>query len=180
MSAGRYKKERREEIIDKINAWVKADIDSLDEKRDELLKELHADEQAYICKNYQPKEPQFCRAYTWTYPNLGVHSTQRNESYHVVVKQKLYRHLPIGKAVRAIVEKTADLSRKYDAEINRNRRSSLRLMDRRAFALVGQKLTHYAIELTMRKLSAAKRLADDVTEGLVLNFKPKTECTKGC
>src|ERR1035438_1192866 len=84
VSAGRYKKERREEIIDKINAWVKADIDSLDEKRDELLKELHADEQAYIYKNYQPKEPQFCRAYTRTYPNLGVHSTQRNESYHVV------------------------------------------------------------------------------------------------
>jgi hypothetical protein len=88
--------------------------------------------------------------------------------------------LPIKKAVRAIVEKTADLSRKYDVEINRNRRSSLQLIDRRAFALVRQKLTYYAIELTMRKLSAAKRLADDVTEGLVLNFKPKTECTKGC
>ena len=52
MLARRYKKERREEIIDKINAWVKADINSLDEKRDELLKELHIEEQAYICKNY--------------------------------------------------------------------------------------------------------------------------------
>jgi hypothetical protein len=55
--ARRYKKERREEIIDKINAWVKADINSLDEKRDELLKELHTKEQVYICKNYQLKEP---------------------------------------------------------------------------------------------------------------------------
>jgi hypothetical protein len=53
-------------------------------------------------------------------------------------------------------------------------------MDKRAFTLVGQKLTYYAIELTMRKLSAAKRLADNVAEGLVLNFEPKTECTKGC
>jgi hypothetical protein len=53
-------------------------------------------------------------------------------------------------------------------------------MDRRAFALVGQKLTYYAIELTMRELSAAKKLANDVAEGLVLDFKPKAECTKGC
>ena len=88
--------------------------------------------------------------------------------------------MPIGKAVYAIVEKTADLGRKYDVEINRNRRSSPRLMDRRAFALTGQKLTHYAIELTMRELSAAKRLVDDIAEGLVLDFKPKTECTKRC
>jgi MULE transposase domain len=62
--ARRYKKDKREEIINKINAWVKADIDSLDEKRDELLKDLHANKQAYICKNYQLKELQFCRAYT--------------------------------------------------------------------------------------------------------------------
>lgn len=60
MLARRYKKDKREEIIDKINAWVKADIDSLNEKRDELLKELYANEQAYIRKNYQLKEPQFC------------------------------------------------------------------------------------------------------------------------
>ena len=53
-------------------------------------------------------------------------------------------------------------------------------MDRRAFALTGQKLTHYAIELTMRELSAAKRLVDDIAEGLVLDFEPKTECTKRC
>ena len=100
VAAGRYSKERREEIINKINQWVKADIDSLNEKRDELLKELHDEEKEYIRKNYQPKEPQFCRAYTRTYLNLGVHSTQRNESYHVVVKQKLHKHLPISKAVR--------------------------------------------------------------------------------
>jgi hypothetical protein len=106
--------------------------------------------------------------------------TQRNESYYVVVKQKLHKHLPIRKSIRAIVEKTANLGRKYDAEINRNRRSSPWLMDRSAFALVGQKLTHYAIEMTMCELSAAKRLADDVAEGLELNFEPKKECANRC
>ena len=86
----------------------------------------------------------------------------------------------IKKAVCAIVKKTVNLSCKYNIEINRNRRSSLQLMDKRAFALIRQKLTYYAIELTMHKLSVVKRLADDVIEGLVLNFKLKIECTKGC
>jgi hypothetical protein len=54
------------------------------------------------------------------------------------------------------------------------------LIDTRAFALVGQKLTYYTIELIMHKLSAVKRLADDVVEGLVLDFELKTKCTKGC
>lgn len=83
-------------------------------------------------------------------------------------------------AICAIAEKTADLGCKYDAEINRNRRSSPRLMDNLAFALVGQKLTYYAIEITMRELSAAKRLADDVVEGLEVDFEPKKMFTKEC
>ena len=32
----------------------------------------------------------------------------------------------------------------------------------------------------MRELSIAKRLVDNVAEGLVLDFEPKTERTKGC
>ena len=88
--------------------------------------------------------------------------------------------MPIRKAVHAIVEKIANLGRKYDVEINRNRRSSPWLMDRRAFALIWQKLTHYAIKLTMHELSVAKRLVDDIIEGLILDFEPKIECTKRC
>lgn len=53
-------------------------------------------------------------------------------------------------------------------------------MDQKAFAYAGQKLTHYAIEMAMRELSAAKRLADHVAEGWVLDFEPKKPCTKGC
>ena len=180
VAAGRYPKDKREKIIDKINAWVKADINSLDENCSELLAELCDEEKKYICDFYQPKEPQFCRAYTQTYLNLGVHSTQRNESYHVVVKQKLHKHMPIVKAVQSITTKTAELGRKYDKLINQNRRSNLRLMDTKAFAHVGSKLTHYAIEMAMRELSAAKRLVDQVAEGWALDFELKKPCTKGC
>jgi hypothetical protein len=53
-------------------------------------------------------------------------------------------------------------------------------MDPKGFAIVVQKLTHYAIEMTMREWSAAKKLADRAAEGCVLDFEPKKECTKGC
>jgi hypothetical protein len=85
---------------------------------------------------------------------------QQNESYHVVVKQKLHKHLPITKAVCAIAEKTADLGRKYDKVINQNRQSTPWLIDPKAFAIVEQKLTHYTIEIAMHELSIAKKLAD--------------------
>lgn len=59
--AGRYKKDQQEEIIELIQAWVKApDIGSLNKCRDELFKALDAKEQVYISRYYQDKEPQFC------------------------------------------------------------------------------------------------------------------------
>src|SRR3979411_2413780 len=103
---------------------------ALDKCRDELFKALDSEEQVYIRSYYQEKEPQFCRAYTQQLPNLGVYSTQQNESYHVVVKTRLHKHLPLSKAVHMIIDQTADLGRKYDAEINHNRRSLPRLLNK--------------------------------------------------
>ena len=85
------------------------DIGSLNKHRQELFKALDKEEQVYIYGYYQEKEPQFCQAYTQQLPNLGAYSTQRNKSYHVVVKTRLHKHLPISKAVHTIVEQTADL-----------------------------------------------------------------------
>jgi hypothetical protein len=155
VAAGRFKKDQQEKIIDLIWAWVKGpDIESLDKGQDELFKALHKKEQMYISEYYQEKEPQFCRTYTRHLPNLGVHSTQRNESYHAVVKTRLHKHLPISKAVHTIVDQTADLGHKYDAEINRNRKSLPRLLDPTAFATVGDKLTHYTLGIALREWSS--------------------------
>jgi hypothetical protein len=85
-SVGRYKKKKREQAVDLLWRWIKAhDLGSLDQCRKELYEALHPAEEAYMKKFDQPKEPQFCRAYTRTYRYLGVYTTQRNESYHVVV-----------------------------------------------------------------------------------------------
>jgi hypothetical protein len=105
--------------------WVKApSIEGLDECRGKLLAALYSDEAEYIRGYYLPKEYQFCRVYTQTYSNLDVHTTQRNGSYHNIVKAKLHKNMPISKAIQIIVEQTKELGRQYDAEINRQRRTN--------------------------------------------------------
>ena len=119
VAAGKYSKERRDELISIIWDWVQApSVEKLDECRSKLLAALGSKEAEYIESYYRPKEHQFCRAYTCTYLNLGVHSTQRNESYHNVVKAKLNKNMPISKAIKIIIEQTKELGYQYDVEIN--------------------------------------------------------------
>jgi hypothetical protein len=163
--------------------WVMApSIKALDEYRTKLFKALHSEEAGYIEDYYQPKEQQFCRAYTQTYLNLGVHTTQRNESYHVVVKAHLTVNTPISQAVHTIVEQTKELGRRYDAEINRQRRTTPRILDNAAFLTVKKLLTHYALELSIPEWSATKRMADDIEEGKEeeFEFDPNEGCKFGC
>jgi hypothetical protein len=94
-----------------------------------------------------------------------VHSTQRNKSYYIVVKTKLYKHLFISEAVYIIADQTADLGRKYNAEISRNWRSLLQLQDKAAFTVVSDKFIHYALGIVMHKWSTTKVLGDDVEDG---------------
>jgi hypothetical protein len=146
-----------------------------------LFKALDKKEQVYICGYYQEKEPQFCKAYTQQLLNLGVYSTQRNESYYVVVKTKLYQNLPILKAVHTIANQTAELRRKYNAKINHNQRNLLRLLDKAAFVGVGDQLTHYALRIVMHKWSTTKAFGDCVESRLeTLDFEPRTGCKSTC
>jgi hypothetical protein len=168
--SGRYSKETREELVDLLNRWVKAPLEGLEKARNILLGRLHKQERDYLRQYYQPKEVQFCRAYTRTYINLGVHSTQRNESYHVVVKKRLHKNLSVSDAIEAIVAKTLELAEEYNARINNNRKNTPRLMDIKAFRKVGSLLTHYAIDLTMVEWRAAKDLSDQIDGGDVKPF----------
>jgi hypothetical protein len=80
-----YKKEERDTLVDLIWTWIKApDLKALESARDRLILRLRNDEKEYLVEYYQPKEPSFARAYTSRLPNLGIHSTQRNEKYHDV------------------------------------------------------------------------------------------------
>jgi hypothetical protein len=98
-------------------------------------------------------------------PNLGVNLTQRNESYHVVVKQKLNKNLSVSTAYKAIVAKTKLLAEEYNERINNNRKNNPTLMDLKAFAKARSKLTHYAIDKTMAEWRATKDFSDLIDSG---------------
>src|ERR1700734_3498404 len=159
-----------------------ASIKALNECRAKLIAALEDEEVEYIQSYYQPKEQQFCQAYTQTYRNLGVHTTQRNESYHVVVKARLTVNTPISQAIQTIVEQTKELGRQYDAEINQQQRTTPRILDNTAFSAVKKRLTHYALELSIPEWSATKRMADNIEEGKEeeFEFDPNVGCTFGC
>ena len=108
--------------------------------------------------------------------NLSAHSTQRNEGYHVVVKEKLHKHTPLSKAIQTIVGQTKQLGHEYNARINCNQKSRPRLLDKAAFAEVGYKLTHYASKLVMLEWSATKLIADHIEEGK----EPRIDTQIGC
>jgi hypothetical protein len=82
-------------------------------------------------------------------PNLGANSTQRNKSYHIVIKQKLNKNLSISAACKVIVSKTKLLAKEYNKRINNNQKNNPTLIDLKAFVMARSKLTHYAINKTM-------------------------------
>jgi len=137
-------------LVDLLNQWIKAlDLEALEKARNKILSRLRSDDKTYLRTYYQPKEPQFCRAYIRMLLNLGANSTQRNESYHVVVKQKLNKNLSVSAAYEAIIIKTKLLAEEYNERINDNRKNNPTLMDLKAFAKARSKLTHYAIDKTI-------------------------------
>ena len=66
-------------------------------------------------------------------PNLRVNSTQRGESYYIVVKAKLYKNLTISAIYKAIITKIKKLAKEYNKRINENRKTNPILIDKKAF-----------------------------------------------
>ncbi len=137
----------------------------LEEQRERLLMKLKTSEREYLITFYQPKEPQFIRAYTKQYPNLGVHSTQRNESYHVVVKAVVHRQLSLPDAVRQLRNHVKQLAENINEEINRQRKSLPRLMDKKAFQILGPQITHQALALLIPEWETMKLLSNPIEPG---------------
>ena len=103
------------------------------EARAKLLSAVNTAERIYIESYYQPKREQFLRLYTSKLPNLGVHSTQRGESYHNVVKECLNRQLPLPDAVQRICESIPEIIRQHEERINTERRRFLIYLNKNSF-----------------------------------------------
>lgn len=70
----------------------------------------------------------------------------------------------------------------YNAKINKQQRTTLRILDNTAFSAVKKKLKHYALELCMLEWFATKRMLDDIEERKEeeFEFDPDKGCTFGC
>ena len=110
-----------------------------------LLQELLPKEQEYLLLNYQPKEHQFIWAYTRSYPNLGVNSTQRSKTYHNVLKSLVNRQMPLAESVRRTKKHIQEIGVVYDADINKQRTKAPCLLDKKAFARLKHLLTWYSL-----------------------------------
>ena len=90
--------------------------------------------------------------------------------------------MPLSKAIQVIVDQTKELGWIYDVELNRQRRTTLRLLDPGAFSTVKNKLTHYALELSMREWMETKKIADRIEEGKEEEFEFDVDkgCSFGC
>ena len=131
---------------------------------------------------YQPKKVQFCHAFTNTSINLGVYSTQRNESYHVIVKRNLNKNLTVSAAIEALVSRTSELAEDYNERINKDHRNTPILMDQQAFKNIKSLLTYYAIYRTNSEYMQSKVLAEEIKSGEkpLFEFDEAIGCTFEC
>jgi hypothetical protein len=177
-----YRKERRDELVDMIWSWIKApDHEALEVARTKLILNLRVDEKEYLVNYYQPKERQFCRAYTSFYRNLGVYSTQRVEGSHPIVKSNLNKNLSVSEAIMRICEQLESLPDDYEYRINRNRIYEPRLIDQEFFKLAIRHITEYALNLCAPELLKAKIILDELEEaGKDFEFDTEKGCQERC
>ncbi|KAK2471402.1 hypothetical protein H9L39_17633 [Fusarium oxysporum f. sp. albedinis] len=159
LDSDNYTKERREELSRFIWDYIQSlDEMQLEERRGKLLAEFREPERLYLKNNWEPKERQFVRAYTRQYPNVGCNSTQRNESYHVVVKESLNRQLPLQTSCQKLAESLKKLTKKITGEEDRSRADVPRLLDRAAFQHLIGRVPHYVLSMVAPEWEAAKAL----------------------
>ena len=179
----RYSKETRKEITSVINEQVKAKtVKEIGKKRLELFKLLRSVDYEYIKGFYQPKEHQFTRAYTRKLLNLRVYLTQRNESYHAIVKKNLSPYLQLSDVIKELCTHVRNLRALYNKRINNDRRQRPRIYDKFAFHETGLLLTHYAIEMVIEEQVVTKDMADAIEEGEeeVFEFNDDEGCQFDC
>jgi hypothetical protein len=177
-----YKKEHREELNNLIWKWIKApDLDALETARNTLVLSLKNDEKEYLTAYYQPKEPQFCHAYTCHYRNLGIHSTGRVERNHYTVSSNLHKNLKVIDSVERICKRLETMAADHEENLANSRISDLRLGDSAFFALVQRRITLYALEKCNDELLKAKQLFKQAgLDEEVRSFNPEFGCQDEC
>ena len=111
----------------------------------------------------------FCRAFTSSYRNIGLDSTQRNESFGHLVKATLNPQLPLEEYLRRLQEQPATVSRNLAEDEKRSRTHIGCIHDAVALCLRNDEVKHYALALIHPEWAAAKEN--------IINSGPNSELT---
>jgi hypothetical protein len=152
-----------------------ANLLDLDVNRAALVNLLKEEHRYYIDVHWKKLEPRFIHHYTSTLLNLGSTSSQKVESYHPVVREFTNTHLPLEKAVDALIASVKTWSRSLASEEAPSLRSYPRLYqgaDGEAFSLLKTKISLFAakkIEQEWYEMSSILRGKETSTDLGVCN-----------
>jgi len=107
---------------------------------------LQSHDRTYIKETWLPKESRVIYAYTRLYPNLGCHSSQRGENYHVVVEQVTNGQLTLEESCRRLVRKVLDILKELSMDKNRAQAVKSILLDKHAFRHLIGSVSLYALK----------------------------------
>jgi hypothetical protein len=131
----------------------------LDINRTALLARLQAPEVEYFEKNWRSKEFFVTQLTTSLFNNLRCFSTQRNESFHPVVKATLNPQISLATACYRLSTEVKEISLKLHSAENQGRANVPRILDYDGFRLLIGKVIHTAMELLPPEWENAKSSA---------------------
>lgn len=127
-------------------AYIKsATMEDLESNRQALYNHLKAPARQYISEVWGPKECRVIRCYTRLFFNLGMHSSQRVESYHVVLKDMTNGQLSLENSATALARTITRLIEDMDTERDNELKAYTRLAQAAAFSHLRMNITNFAL-----------------------------------
>jgi hypothetical protein len=133
--------------------------EELEENRTYLVSLLQARDHHYIDEYWRNLELRFIHGHTKLLANLGSTSSQRSESYHVVIRETTNGRISVEESVKRIVKKVKSvlitLEHSEDKALTKYPR--LLQIDHWAFSLLKCRITFYAAEMIEEEWNGMKR-----------------------
>ena len=119
--------------------------EELEDSREALVQRLKQGGKEYINDTWQPKEERVVRFDTRLIFNLECHSSQRSESYHVVLKQMTNGQLSLENSATALAQTVIKLIEDMDSAKDNDIKAYSRLAQAAAFKHLRMNITNFAL-----------------------------------
>ena len=120
-------------------------FDELERHRKALCDHLKPGGKEYIEKTWRPKESRVIRCYTALLFNLGCNSSQRSESYHVVLKQMTNGQLSLENSAIMLAKTVNQLIQDVETSHENDIKSYPRLAQSQTFKNLRLSITSFAL-----------------------------------